>query len=406
MKNYRIATRWKWFLLVASPLLTALMIWGAWEITRKVLEGKSTSPLWLGVLLAALLATLGVFFLGALVWAFRSSLSIEGEEMVVQGLIFTRRITPDRMAGFRYIQGKMHLYLKDREWPVQLAYYDSQGEIDRWVRQRTTDLRHKDRLEENEKISRDLTLGLTEEDRTARLIRLRRMIARFNWAAYVAATLAFLNALFLKREALSDVVAGVLIFIPLILDWIALHHRGHVHVDAVEGSRFPEIFSGSLACGLGLTVMSVLDKDILLIRPFLYWFAPVLLLKAMIWLAIDRDRIRTLDRQGRIACAITVAAFLLLPSFWVGGGIYQFNKRLDQSPAIWHATTVLEKRVSRGKSVRYTVKLAPWAKDLKGPMQVDVSVEEYHRLAEGKPARIGLRRGALSIPWVIGVMAN
>lgn len=154
MKTFRVATKWKWFLIAASPLLTALMLWGAWEIMRKVLAGESASPLWLAVLLAALLGTLAIVFLGAVVWAFRSRVLIQGEEMVVRGLIFTRRITPDRMAGFRYVQGKMHLYLKDRPWALQLAYYEGQGEIDGWVRQRTTDLHQKDLLKENEKIKK------------------------------------------------------------------------------------------------------------------------------------------------------------------------------------------------------------------------------------------------------------
>jgi hypothetical protein len=395
--------KWKWFAVIVSPLLTALMVWGGWEIVRNYLAGEGGSPLWLVVLLLVFLGTLGLIFLGSIMWVFRSRVVIREEEIEVRGLVLTRRIRPDHMEGFRYIQGKMHLYLKDRNWPVQLAFYERQIEIESWVRRRTTDLHQKDLQEEAEVFSRDLTLGLTPEEKEYRLFRLRKIVGIFKMVAYSVAVAGVLNFLFLKLDVLFKITISALVCIPILLDIVALHQRGHVHVDTREGSRYPEIFSASMVCGVALALMSLLDRDVLFLEAFLRWFIPALLLKALIWLIIDRKRIRVLHQKSRAVSAITVAAFFLLPSFWVGGSLYQINKHLDKSPVIWNATTVLNKRISKSRTVSYVIKLKPWHKEIEGPLKVTVSKEEFRKLVVGEPAKIGVRRGALSIPWVFGV---
>lgn len=91
------------------------------------------------------------------------------------------------------------------------------------------------------------------------------------------------------------------------------------------------------------------------------------------------------------------------PSFWVGGSLYQIDKLLDKSPMIWHATTALNKRISKSKTVNFVIKLEPWHKGVEGPLKVTVSQEEFRRLVVGESAKIGVRRGALSIQRVSGV---
>jgi hypothetical protein len=70
---------------------------------------------------------------------------------------------------------------------------------------------------------------------------------------------------------------------------------------------------------------------------------------------------------------------------------------------IWNATTVISKRISRSKTINYVIKLEPWSKKIKKPFKISVTRKEYQELVVGEPAKIGVRQGALKIPWVIGV---
>jgi hypothetical protein len=217
------------------------------------------------------------------------------------------------------------------------------------------------------------------------------------------AAASVINFFFLKIDIVSKITISALILIPILLDLLALQHRGHVRVDYREGTRYPQILSASLACGVALAIMSLFDREILFLEPFLRWFIPGLMIKALIWFVIDLDWIRSLYEKSRVATMITVAAFVLLPSFWIGGGIYQVNKHLDQSPVIWNATKVISKRISRSKTVNYVIKLEPWSKEIKKPLKINVTRKEYQELVVGERAKIGVRQGALKIQWVIGV---
>jgi hypothetical protein len=214
------------------------------------------------------------------------------------------------------------------------------------------------------------------------------------------------NFFLLKIEVVAGLVISALIIQPILLDILAVKHRDHIRVDYREGTRYPQIFTGSMTCGVALTLVSLFDSDILYLEPFLNWFIPGIMIKTLIWVVIDLDRIRILYEKARLAALITVIAFLFLPSFWIGGSIYQVNKHLDQSPLIWNNTTVISKRISRSRTINYVIRFEPWSQKIKNPLQINVSQKEYQELVVGKPAKIGVRRGALKIPWVAGVKSG
>jgi hypothetical protein len=198
-----------------------------------------------------------------------------------------------------------------------------------------------------------------------------------------------LNALFGGQAAIEKAAAAVLISIPVLLDLVALRNRGHVWVNHIEGTRYPQILSATMACGVALAVMSLFDEATLLGNAFYRWFLPVAVAKGLLWLAIDFDRPRI--------------CLMIVPSFWVAGSIYQLNKHLDNSGVTWNATEVVDKRVSRGKTVTYYVEVAPWASAQGKPPELVVSRQRFERLQVGMSVGIGVRRGALAIPWVAGI---
>jgi hypothetical protein len=130
-------------------------------------------------------------------------------------------------------------------------------------------------------------------------------------------------------------------------------------------------------------------------------WVPFSVVNAAIWALIDLDRLREHYARGRALAAITVASLLLFSAFWVGGAIYQANKNFDTSEAIWSRTEVVDKRLERHKStVEYYIEVAPWDGSGGEAVELNVSKDEYGSVAVGATIEIGVRRGALEIPWV------
>ena len=82
------------------------------------------------------------------------------------------------------------------------------------------------------------------------------------------------------------------------------------------------------------------------------------------------------------------------------GGVALIDLRFDASPEQPFRTAVASMTVSHGRGVSYYLHLAPW-----GPVphesRVTVSKSLYDRFNPGDQACIGLRNGALAIPWYV-----
>lgn len=91
-------------------------------------------------------------------------------------------------------------------------------------------------------------------------------------------------------------------------------------------------------------------------------------------------------------------AMLILSSFYGYGVVVEGNTLLDESEPQMFRTTVVKKRVSRGKSTHYHLRLAPW-----GPRReeddITVSRSLYASAETGRQVCILLRAGALQIRW-------
>jgi hypothetical protein len=192
--------------------------------------------------------------------------------------------------------------------------------------------------------------------------------------------------------------------VPIGMTLLALKNPGHVRIDYPEGSRYPQILSGILACSVALWLMSLSDRHTLLGDTFYRWHVPLTLANAGIWGLIEIDRLRELYSRGRVLVAITVASLLCLSLVWVGGAVYEVNKNFDTSKTVWSTTEVVDKRRQKKKSsVTYYVEVAAWDGSGGEAVELDVSKREYDAVEIGGPVKIGVRRGALEIPWVVEI---
>lgn len=396
---HRISPKYRWLTVLLAPPLTALMLWAGFESLHNNLGEDGEIQLWVVLLSSLIFGVMAAVFLCALVFAFRAQVVIDGERMTVRGAFRTTVVTPDRMNGFRYIHGYLYLYLIDRRWGTQIAFFEDVWVIARWVHQRTHDILAGMLREEDQAISSDQSLGFTEADKEARLATLHKVIKRVDYLVYVAGAIAFINFLFVEHALVELIAVGVLMLVPVFLDLLALSNRGHVRIDYEEGSRYPQIFTGTMMAGVVLALLSLLDRGALLDKAYYELLFVFVLAKGLLWCFIDRDRLLLLRSRGVAITAITVLAMFVVPGFWVGGSLYQTNKLLDRSETEWHATEILEKRVSSGRTTSYTVRLAPWHTERQDAIEYTLRRAEFDDFEAGMAVEVGVREGAIGIAW-------
>lgn len=98
------------------------------------------------------------------------------------------------------------------------------------------------------------------------------------------------------------------------------------------------------------------------------------------------------DRMGELL------AILVVCGFYAYGVVVEANTLLDESQPRIFKTAVVGKRVSKGKSTQYHLRVAPWG-PRRGEGDITVSRALYASVATGEPVCIVLRDGALRIRW-------
>lgn len=381
------------------------MAWAAYESLRNNLDDDGHIQVRVALLALLIFGGMSLVFLGALVWAFRARVVIDGDQMTVRGVINTTVVTPDRMNGFRYLNGQCYLYLKDRKFGLQIYGFENLPMILQWIRQRTHDVGEALLEEEDVAISEDQSLGFTKSDKEARLRSLRKTIHRANYPVYGAAAVGLINFLFVENDQVELVAVGILVLVPLLLDVLALSNRGHVRIDYDEGSRYPQILTGTLVAGVALAMISLLDRGTLLNGGFYDWLIVLITAKGLLWVLIDLDRLRSMLKRGRLITTVSIIGMLIISGFWIGGSLYQANKLLDTSEVRWHDTVIVEKKISSARTTSYTVALAPWDPGQKDVVEYTLRRAEFEVLGEGMRVRVGVRQGAVGIPWASDLQA-
>jgi Bacterial PH domain len=396
--GFRIARWLKWTGSLVAPVFAAGLGWLIWQTARERQAGQGWENVWLFAFVVATLAGLALLFLAGLAEIFRARLELRAEGLLLRSLLRTRTVAWKEVAGYRWIGGKMHLYLVDRELPLNLGNFEGRERLYAWFRERVPDLDEQELAAERREIREDPSLGLTEGEKAARLAELRRIVRPINWSVYVAAALGGANAVFIGNFALQAAAACVLIVAPFVLLMLALAYPGRVRLGHREGSAYADGLSGVFWGSLILGLMSLMDPHTLLGVEIYYWTAAVAAGFGGLWLYAEWARLVEHVRSYVVVLAILGAGFF--SGLWAGGTIYQVNTMADFSAPAWGESRVTELRERRSRAGKtFTVKVAPWSAS-REPVELDVPHETYRALRPGMAVELGVRAGLLGIPWV------
>jgi len=393
-------TRWvRWLIAVVAPVFAAMLVWLIREIVQDRLAGKGYDNVWLFAFILATLAILLFLMLYGLAFIVRGRLTINHQGVILRGVFGARSIPWDRIEGFRWNRGQgLFLFPVEDRWPANLTYFENQDLLYMWLYHHTPNLHWAELAKEADEIQANHELGMTNEQKEARLAGLKRITRTINWIAYVAGAIGAVNALFFDDDRVQLVTASALVPVPIVLVLLALRFRDQVRLDYREGSFYPEGLTGILASGIALGLMSLLDHHNTLGDNFAQWTFALAALGALVWLGIEGQRIRTQRRWMLVG--LHVLSIVFVSAFWAGGSVYQVNKNADVSEPAWDRTVVTRLRESREKTgTAYHAEVAPWSASAE-PVELNLSSETYGTLRVGAAVEIGVRAGALQIPWV------
>jgi len=400
--SFAISTLTRWLVLLIAPLLIAIMGWAAWDLVREHQAGAAQEGPWAFVVRVGILAAIALVSVVATIWVLRARLTMNGDGMRVRGLFGSRVIPWEKFEGYRLTGGRLFAYPLEDRWPLNLEYFGNQGLLRAWLHLRIPSLDERDLQREDREIRADRELGWTDREKAATLAALRRPVKALNWVAYAGAAIGGANAIFLDDPTVQLVAACALMAVPLLLIALALRFRDQVRLDYREGSLYPEGLTGVVASGVILGLMSLLDRHNTLGDRHAQLTTALAAGYALLWLNIEWKRMR-LERRWMLF-GLYLASVFFVSGFWAGGAVYQFNKIADVSQPVWGSTTVTAMRESREKTgTSYHVKLAPWSASPHETVELTVSRETYEMLRPGAAVDVGVRRGALQIPWVDSV---
>lgn len=383
---------------VAAPAFAAAFAWLAYDIAQQRVAGRGWESAWPIALVVAALCGLALLFLAGLAHALRAKLAVGEGGITVRGIFRTRAIPWKQLEGYRWIKRQMNVYAAGSELPVEISFFEDRDTLHAIFRARLRDLDAEVTEREAREIRDDLSLGLTQAEKEANLAPMRRLSRYLNWTAYATAVVGGAIAMFRGPEALQIAAASVLVGLPLALLGLALANPNRLRLDYREGSIYPEGASGIMASGVGLGAMAAFDPHTLLGERFFFWGAGLTAFFTLAWLYVERERMA--EHMHSIVGALNVLGFACFSAFWGGGSAYLVNRHADLSEPSWSATKVLGLREKGRRAARsYLVKVAPWSASPEA-IELELPRGAYRALAEGMEAEVGVREGALGIPWV------
>jgi hypothetical protein len=380
---YTMSAGWKTVLVLFGIALVAGSI-GSIALVHR----DPTMPMDAALVFDALLAVFAGRGALCVAIALRTRMVLTGSGIELHGLLGSRTLRTDAIAGWRSVQAArggswIELVPKDRSaQPLQVSRaFGTDRVFDEWVAGfPAQDALDTQRMQGDAQA--DPRYGSTPTERLRAFGRLARFSAALQWLtlALVIWSVAYPHP--------YRLVIGLLALAPLLALAIAWLSRGLVQIDQKARSGAPTVVTLLLLPPLALAMRASVDIALLDWTGLLVVASIGGVLFALTTLVVDAQQRRW-------------PAFLLMVPFgaaWTYGLAAQLDVALDRSPAAVYPTHVIGKHVSAGKNQLRYLDLAPWGP---GKWSGDESVDRqrYDATEIGDRVCVGVRAGAFGWRW-------
>ncbi|NML38578.1 hypothetical protein HHL17_15325 [Chitinophaga sp. G-6-1-13] len=305
-----------------------------------------------------------------------------------KSFLYTRELLWSEVVGYRK-DGNVVILVPGQKSKRKIqvsAYRSNYAELVRWAdnRYRDLDRRHWDldshyRDRSSVKGTRVLDQGrLREAKHTA-------------WTLNITATVLAALSFFL-RHTVPWLPVLLIILLPVALMMVR-RHRGFLIINTAKKEEIlPDITWTTLCCTVGLFLFTM---PVYTVGQVNLWIYTLIVEAALVGLTIFSIRDWEAKRSTKIVGVITYAFLLLIASY---GMVVFINVFLDTRSAGLYQTTVVNKRISTGKSTSYYLEVWPWG-PVRSSESISVVKSDYEETEINDLVNMELHRGALGLPW-------
>lgn len=346
----------------------------------QVSAAKPSIPLFTVLLLGGA----GVYMLAQLT---RARLIIDGTRIEVRGAFTTKSADLSDIEGFRTISTRngsyTQLQLKHGLGSISIRNsFDTDEAYRVWFRQ-IPDLDQRSRRQILDEIEHEAELGATPEERLSALATAK------TWGVFLSIVSGIVaGAMIFAPEDFRIVPACVLSILPIAAILLLLRSPLLYAVFKPKADPRAELSYILILCGFGL-ILNLGKVSFVSFKPLLYYAVPI----CAIYLAALMNAARKgSSRPG------TFIALIFFAAMYSMGLPVATDIIADHSPATTHATLVVGKHITHGRSNTYSLTLSPWG-PFEEPNSMHVTAQIYAQYDIGDRICLALHVGTLRVPW-------
>ncbi|KAF2506982.1 hypothetical protein EYY60_20965 [Flavobacterium zhairuonense] len=268
------------------------------------------------------------------------------------------------------------------------TYFGKTDEIKKWLRDNNyRDLDVIEEIDEKKEILNNQEFGWNKTERKNKLNRARIFAKIMNGIGAVAGVwvLFFPNP---YKYAIIPCIA-----FPIVSLIVLRIFKGLIRIDEKKNSAYPSIYFGFLMSTLCIFLRALIDFELL---EYSNVWIPTLLIaltfaSTLYFTNLKTEHTKTPD----ILSFLGIFALVICYTF---GTFITVNCLYDHSEPEIFKTSVLDKRISTGKTTTYYLQLGPWG-PRKESDEVTVSKEQYNNSKINDEAEVYLMKGQFDIPW-------
>lgn len=333
----------------------------------------------------------GAIGISIVVNAVRRKVTVINDTITVVGPFKTREIAISDIEGIRFGQKRITIVSKNPGQPdvpiVNYANLNSGNQLVNYLKGTFPDLDAVDLNEQQQSLLQDANLGLTAEERQAKLDKAKRTALVYNVIGVAIAV----GCILLKQTAFIILaIAYPLLSIAVIITSNSLIK----FLSDSQRSIYPFVVLGFIAPAIALFAKSLAFYRI---YSFDNFWLPLVGLGLVLTLILFKTGINSSMNKNPMPQIILMIGASL---FYAFGTLEEINCSYDKSPDQYYKASVLGHHISHGRSTNYYLYLSTW-----GPCQeqkeINVDRSFYDNTNVGDSVKIDLKPGLLHIPWFV-----
>jgi hypothetical protein len=385
MREYKISKGWALFIYITAPLLIALFAWMLIMLFVSDSEFDMKAFLILGPISLGMIALLIVGLLDTV----NGKFVIDNDKIFAVSTFTNRQLLLGEIKGYRITDKYIFIESKNQQKKkIKVStYFGKVYEIEEWLSENYADLDIVQANQEKEEILSNEEFGWTTDQREYRLIKAQKAAKTLNWSGGIIGTWT----LFLANPYEYAIIASIAF--PIICLIVLKYFNGIIRIDERKDTAYPTIFWAIFTACMGLWLRGLLDYSILDYSKI--WTPSILI--ALTYIALFTIGNKEF-KFNKAKDYLTIIGFSIFMFGYGYGAVVTLNCMYDKSEPKTFNATILDKRISSGKSTTYYLELTPWGQQ-KEIDEVSVSKDLYNNLNKNDKVNIYYMQGKFDIPW-------